>query len=329
MIKRLMLAGLVVWVVFIFAGGIKEVMKSNTAGLKAVTDSIFNVESEIVNLKAGITDKNKQDIQELGTLRTLLNELLSSNSKLRGEFEEYANFQGKADIFKEKMLSPTVQVRYDNASGAGVVIRKERADSAFQKIFVITAFHTIKDYLDDKTKKNDIIVYLYDENERYQHIAWIYKFSKELDLAILTFETRIDNVSVAKFVRKDKVKQISVYDPVITIGCPLGYDPIATEGRITSFKKEIKGNDFWLMNCPTVYGNSGGGVFLKKTGELIGIANMICTYDGIISTPVYHMSIFLPISVIFEWLDGNEMAFLYDTETEAGTARLTFEQKKR
>ena len=66
------------------------------------------------------------------------------------------------------------------------------------------------------------------------------------------------------------------------------------------------------MNAPTIFGNSGGGIFHRETHELIGLSAMICTYDNFVSTPVPHMSIMVSMDAVYDWLDEQNLQFLYD-----------------
>ena len=59
--------------------------------------------------------------------------------------------------------------------------------------------------------------------------------------------------------------RVSVWDPIYAVGCPLGNDPIPTQGEISSLSNELNGSNYWMINAPTYFGNSGGGVYLADT----------------------------------------------------------------
>ena len=70
-----------------------------------------------------------------------------------------------------------------------------------------------------------------------------------------------------------------------------------------------------MMNAPTIFGNSGGGVFHRQTRELIGVSVMVCTYDGAVSTPVPHLGIMVSLETVYDWLDELHYPFIYDPES--------------
>jgi hypothetical protein len=69
-----------------------------------------------------------------------------------------------------------------------------------------------------------------------------------------------------------------------------------------------------MMNAPTIFGNSGGGVFHRETRELLGVSVMVCTYDGAVSTPVPHLGIMVSLETVYDWLDDLHYQFIYDPE---------------
>ena len=66
-----------------------------------------------------------------------------------------------------------------------------------------------------------------------------------------------------------------------------------------------------MMNAPTTFGNSGGGIFSRETHRLIGVSVMVCTYDGD-ATPVSHLGILISMEGVYDWLDSIHYRFLYD-----------------
>jgi len=61
-----------------------------------------------------------------------------------------------------------------------------------------------------------------------------------------------------------------------------------------------------MVNAPTFFGNSGGGIFLSDTCKLMGVSSMIYTYtyETNQSLVVPHMGLFVPLSMVYDWLDG-------------------------
>ena len=71
---------------------------------------------------------------------------------------------------------------------------------------------------------------------------------------------------------------------------------------------------------PTIFGNSGGGIFHRETHEMIGISAMICTYDNLVSTPVPHLSIVVSLETVYDWLDEQGFGDLYASAGKGAAA---------
>jgi hypothetical protein len=83
-----------------------------------------------------------------------------------------------------------------------------------------------------------------------------------------------------------------------------------------------------MVTAPSVFGNSGGGTFLAKTLEFIGIPSRgQVTFALWAPNAVYHMSYIIPISRIYEWLEETGWASLYDPKAESHEKWL--ERKKK
>ena len=50
-----------------------------------------------------------------------------------------------------------------------------------------------------------------------------------------------------------------MWDSVYAVGCPLGNDPIPSRGEVSRLRNELDGENYWMINAPTYFGNSGGG----------------------------------------------------------------------
>jgi S1-C subfamily serine protease len=65
----------------------------------------------------------------------------------------------------------------------------------------------------------------------------------------------------------------------------------------------MEDEDYWMVSTPAYFGNSGGGVFLAETCELIGIFSKIYTHGTYQPQVITHMGLAVPINVIHDWLD--------------------------
>ena len=59
-----------------------------------------------------------------------------------------------------------------------------------------------------------------------------------------------------------------------------------------------------MISSPAYFGNSGGGVFLEETQELIGVFAKIYTHGSYRPQVVTHMGLAVPLPVLHEWLES-------------------------
>jgi len=194
------------------------------------------------------------------------------------------------------LLAPSVAVSARGGSGAGTIVSSHPDDGTF----VLTAWHVVAKAVqrDDEERevRQPVKVTVYRPDERRLEadvVAW----HEKKDVALLRLRSR-DTFPAARLSRA----AADVLAPVYAVGCPLGHDPLPTAGEITSLRKEVQGVRFWMMSAPTIYGNSGGGVFHRETLEFLGVSVMLCTYDNPSTTPVPHLGVFLPLDSIAAWL---------------------------
>ena len=185
----------------------------------------------------------------------------------------------------EQMLYTGVLVsRKDGGHGSGVVIGAKNGITV-----VLTCKHVVK----GKTK---LRVKTYpDEVERP---AKVLLRSSTHDLAILTFEGEHPYVASLSGVVEPKV-----YEKVWSVGAGNAHDPYPGTGIIASVDDT---DESMVIDTETVYGDSGGPVFVKEDGEycLAGIVYAVHLLDK--DTPVYHQGIahtLLAIHLLFAELN--------------------------
>lgn len=101
-----------------------------------------------------------------------------------------------------------------------------------------------------------------------------------------------------------------VMDETVAVGCSLGFPPLPTAGHVTRMNFQVNSLPYHMSSSQTIYGNSGGAMFLAETGELIGIPSM-----GVVigwGTPITHMGLFIPVERITKWLKAEHYDFIYD-----------------
>jgi len=193
----------------------------------------------------------------------------------------------------EDLLYPSVRITTEEGIGSGIIIATTDEHRLTQKdgIYILTAAHVVGN-------EALVKVELFDSAESLP--AFVVSTDTGKDLALLRLvlsnnQQLKTNICPTRLAPKDYVPYI--FTPVWVIGCSLGLAPRPTEGCITvagSHPEQSEGstedssalpqNDktpaYWEMNASIWPGNSGGGVFLKDTHELIGIAVWVKVCHG-------------------------------------------------
>ncbi|MBU0977960.1 MAG: serine protease, partial [Nanoarchaeota archaeon] len=131
---------------------------------------------------------------------------------------------------------------------------------------------------------------------------------------------RTEDMALLKLRTEDKARYMAnlppeptklfVMDESIAVGCSLGFPPLPSVGVITRLNFQIDSLPYHMSCSQIIYGNSGGAIFLAKTGELIGIPSR-----GVVigwGTPIPHMGLFIPIIRVYNWLAEQHYDFIYD-----------------
>jgi len=204
-----------------------------------------------------------------------------------------------------KTLSTVCKVSFEG-SGSGIIVGRRGSVH-----FVITNYHVIanaptvtngswlKGVLDDC----GVVIELFNEKAElwFSTPAGVLASDEEKDLAILAILSPNINLPVAELLSLDEWKYVKILTEVYAIGCPLGFPPHATDGIVSSFYDGL-----WVSS-PIFFGNSGGGVFLKITGKLIGLTHAIPGYYGIL---LPHMAKVVSLPVIYDFLKEKQLDWI-------------------
>lgn len=252
---------------------------------------------------------------------------------------------GEIEDLHQDILYPTVRVRSEDSSGSGIIFASNPRGSAWDT-YVLTNHHVIEgaikiseewNPIKQKMEKKETRATIEVEIFKYQHLSQatgtlliqsdIVEWNKQHDLAILKIRSD-DKIEPVKRYPKDRENDLKIFMPVFVCGAGLGRPPFPTSGQISSLRDEIDNLPYWMLNAPSVFGNSGGGAFLAKTREFIGIPSRLSiTYSGWAPNAVYHMSYIIPISRIYKWLDDTGWSCLYDSKAKSHEEWL--KEKKR
>ena len=84
-----------------------------------------------------------------------------------------------------------------------------------------------------------------------------------------------------------------------------------------------------MINAPTIFGNSGGGIYHASSRTLIGVLSRISAYKNMIDVAVPHMGLVTAMDVVYDWLSTTRYAFVYkDRLREPRTVRASTSRVK-
>ena len=233
-----------------------------------------------------------------------------------------------------KVLYPVVRIRTAKTGGSGTVIYSKplKGKPEEYESFVLTCAHVIDDAIDirkawdtllkrniDKEFTNQVqveifeYVYISKVNSSNAYRADIVAYDKVTDLAVLKLESPRPCPFVADIIPKDKIDTIKVFSDAYASGCSLGHEPICNQGQITYLTEKMDNRVYLMSNCSSIFGNSGGALFLASTGEQIGVTARITGIQlGFGLDIITWMGFSVSPQEIYKFFDEQELKFLYD-----------------
>ena len=234
----------------------------------------------------------------------------------------------------EKVLYPVVRIRSLKAGGSGTIIYSavDPENKEEYQTFVMTCAHVVDDAISYKKEfhpvlKRDIkteflsqvdveifdYVYMSKINSSNSYKADIIAYDRAHDIAILKLDSPKLCSHIAKLIPKSRIKEVKLFMPTWTSGCSLLHDPFANPGYVTYLTDVIDNKLYWMGNGASIFGNSGGAVFLAETGEQIGITARITVIPiGFGADIITWMGWFVAPQRFYEFFDEQELKFLYD-----------------
>jgi len=216
------------------------------------------------------------------------------------------------------MLLPTVQLNGDDTVGSGtVVFSGENPKTRAVETYVLTAFHVVRNILADTPKAAqdgfDVTIYL--PGEKLIVKGRMVASQPKIDAALVRLSTDRKLPFVANVLPRKESAQVKVWDAVCAVGCPLGNDPVPSHGEVSSLHNELNGANYWMINAPTYFGNSGGGIYLGDTRQLIGVFSKIYTHGKGAPVVVPHMGLCTPIELVYDWLASEKLEHLLQSSS--------------
>jgi len=259
---------------------------------------------------AELMDAYHQEVEALGQQNA------ASFSETQTHLQHLAKrFTPDPQQLNAELLAPTVQLNGEDTVGSGTLVYSQlNKNSGIVESYVLTSHHVVRNILADSggSRKQGIAVTIYTASEQVETRADMIAHNRRIDAAVLKLRTKDRFDRIARALPRQRCGEIQVWDRIWAVGCPLGNDPIPTQGEISSVENLLSDSNYWMINAPTYFGNSGGGVFLAESRELIGVFSKIYTHGKGNPVVVPHMGLCTPMNLIYEWLDDEELAFILE-----------------
>jgi|TARA_Y100000310_G_scaffold174351_1_gene174431 hypothetical protein len=234
----------------------------------------------------------------------------------------------------EKVLYPVTRVKAGKAGGSGVLVYSEEdPDNAGKYInIVLTCQHVIDGAISVKNEwdsllkreiKKDIMeevsveIFDYDGSKissANSTQAEIIAYDKNHDLAALKLTNTKPQDWVANIYPKGSIEDLKLFDEVWTSGCSLLHDPFSNKGELTYLREIIEQKAYLMYNAPSIFGNSGGGVF-HGSGGLLGLCSRITNIQlGFGIDVMTWMGFGTHPNRLYEFFEHQELQFLYEDD---------------
>ena len=233
----------------------------------------------------------------------------------------------------ENILYPVTRVRAADAGGSGVVIYSEpdpENEGQYVNI-VLTCEHVVaknivvKDEWDAVLKRevkhdvtSDCTIELFDYDNSKVISAnsirgEIIAYDKSHDLAAVKLNNTRKIDHVATIIPKIEIANLQIAAPVWVSGCSLLHDPFPNPGTLTYLREMIDQKAYIMQNAPSIFGNSGGGLFHGVTGNLLGLTSRITvTQLGFGFDVQSWMGFTTHPDRLYEFFEHQELQFIYD-----------------
>lgn len=244
----------------------------------------------------------------------------------------------------ERILYPVVRVRSGNVGGSGVIIYSQPDSKNKGKYlnFALTCQHVVANSIKMRDEWNSVVkrnkktdyfeevlidVFDYDGSKVVSSNATpadIIAYNEYHDIAVVKLQNPRKMEFVASLYPRDKIPDLERFDKVWTSGCSLLHDPFASSGELTYLREIIEQKSYIMANAPSIFGNSGGGLFHEGTMSLLGLTSRVTTIQlGFGMDVMPWMQFSTHPERLYEFFDEDELQFLYDDKDDyySGMAR--------
>ncbi len=253
----------------------------------------------------------------------------------------------------KRALYPTIRVSTGRARGSGTILYsspREEPDEDGElgfSTYALTNHHVVSDAIRVEKNFDPVLgkTVTRDYRDRVQVEVFTYKnrstitarttaeaeimaYNEKRDLALLRLVTNQQFEHVATLLPAEDAKGVHIFDKLYIVGCGLGQPPFPTSGMLTGKDVQIDYHSYWQTSAPSIFGNSGGAVFLGRTLQLMGVPSRISVNGGMFSRDaITHIGYFCPPGEIHKFLRDQGFVFLVDpTHTEAADLKALAEK---
>lgn len=278
---------------------------------------------------------------DLADLRQRLNQSMSQVEGLKNTVEEnadhLANLNGpNSEVLRERILHPVFQIDAEESVGSAVLVwHGEDAEGPFY--LALSAQHVLRDLMHPGADEGAADAGADSDNPPRALAAGanldptlvdipcvfdqlgpkplrvngrLIAENPAADLALLELRTTQNLGPVARLAPRSAAARVDSFTPIWTVGCPLGTTAQATRGEVTRTDWKVGSQPYWMVSSPAYFGNSGGGVFLADSLELVGVFSKIYTHGSYRPQVVTHMGLAVPLPVLHDWLAEVGYGFL-------------------
>jgi len=239
-------------------------------------------------------------------------------------------------MLHEKILYPVTRVRAKEAGGSGVLVYSKpdpRQPDHFINL-ALTCEHvvdkciTVKEEWDPVAQMQRRKEFMAEcsmeifDYERSRVIssnstqADIIAYDKRHDIAVVRLHNFRPMPYVASIIPESDINGLAVFEETYVCGCSLLHDPFPGKGELT-YLREVMPDDqkvYMMSSAPSIFGNSGGGLFRASTGDLIGLTSRVTvtSFGGFGVDVQTWMEFSSHPSRFYEFFREQEMHFLFD-----------------
>lgn len=251
---------------------------------------------------------------------------------------------------REKILYPVTRVRAGSVGGSGVLVYSQPDPKEPTKFInlALTCQHVVdglvkvreewdpvlkKDRKQDFFEEAMIEIFDYDGSKVVSSNAThadVIAYDKHHDLAIVKLHNFRPMEYVATIIPKEQIKDLDLPAPCWTSGCSLLHDPFMNPGTLTYLREIIEQKTYLMANAPSIFGNSGGGLFHGESLNLLGLTSRI---TGITVGFGLDIMTWMGFSThperLYEFFDQWELQFIYDSSDDWYSAAARREKRQK